>query len=123
MGETRSPLSSRLGTGFKAFQKEEGINGYHGYKWINNFKNSKKLLTVNVFRFEHLKDCSELNDFFDDLGLQVKDKRKTIIEAIEAEIVFNVRNETGKWCKFQHEIHFHNLGDVIKNVAYKIYEF
>jgi hypothetical protein len=121
VGETRSALSSRFSSGFRASLNEEGTNGYHGYKWINDHKSNKQIINVNVFIFNNLEKSTELNNFFENLNIKPKDSRKTIIEAIEAEIVFNVRTKTDKWCKFQHEIHFHNLGDKIKEIACEIY--
>lgn len=94
IGTTKSSLKSRLNSGLKA----DGKNGYHGYKW----KNEKKI-RIFVWNFAEL------------------DKYQT--ENIEAELAFNVRNKTGKWPKFQNEIHFNNsYEEKGKRIAEKMYE-
>lgn len=94
IGTTKSSLKSRLNSGLKA----NGKNGYHGYKW----KNEKKI-RIFVWNFTEL------------------DKYQT--ENIEAELAFNVRNKTGKWPKFQNEIHFNNsYEEKGKRIAKKMYE-
>ena len=92
MGYTSQSVSSRLYYGLRANGKN-GYHGYHGYKW-----KQQQELSLDVFVFQ---------DFFG------KDAKENImyyqfIEAIEAELVYLVRHKTGKWPKFQNEIHFHN---------------
>jgi len=88
IGYTSQSISSRLGSGLRA----SGINGYHGYKWKHNHKVGLLLFVFNPFS----KDD------------KVKKEEKSFIEAIEAELVFKVRTETGKWPLDQNEIHFNN---------------
>jgi len=88
IGYASQPIGARLNYGIKI----SGEKGYHGYKW----KHLDKLeLLVFVFNKE-----------FD--GIKDDDKYKTFVEAIEAELVYKVRNETGLWPKYQNEIHFNN---------------
>ncbi len=86
VGYASQSLITRFGQGFRA----AGKNGYHGYKW-------KKLeqVEVHVFVFPILADTS------------AKESR-LYFEAIEAELVFQIRTHTGKWPLYQNEIHFKN---------------
>lgn len=94
IGTTKSSLKSRLNSGLKA----NGKNGYHGYKWKN-----EKNIRLFVWNFSGL------------------DKYQT--ENIEAELAYNVRNKTGKWPKFQNEIHFNNsYEEKGKRIAENMYE-
>lgn len=79
VGTTKSSIRNRLRYGLTA----DGRNGYHGYKW-------KTLLKARLFVW-----C--FNDF---------DKEK--IENVEAELVYIIRKQTGKWPTKQNEIHFNN---------------
>lgn len=86
VGYASQSLITRLNQGFRA----AGKNGYHGYKW-------KKLekVEVHVFVFPILADTP------------TKETR-LYFEAIEAELVFQIRTFTGKWPLYQNEIHFNN---------------
>ncbi|WP_111710164.1 GIY-YIG nuclease family protein [Lutibacter citreus] len=104
VGYTGQSIGSRLNYGMRA----NGKNGYHGYKW------KKELDTVNlhVFVFESFVQDED----------QMK-KQMEFVEAIEAEIVFKVRDETGSWPKYQNEIHFNNQQpEKVKRIANEIYE-
>ena len=79
VGVTSLSMSSRLRSGYRA----KGEHGYHGYKWIG--KISRAELLVWCFTKSH----------------------RSRAEAIEGELVYLVRNRTGKWPKYQMEIHFH----------------
>ena len=90
VGYTGQSIGSRLNYGMRA----NGKNGYHGYKW----KKELDKVNLHVFVFEpFVKDEKETK------------KQKEFVEAIEAEIVFKVRNETGGWPKYQNEIHFNKF--------------
>lgn len=78
VGITSQSISSRLRVGFKA----EGEHGYHGYKWKDEIEQADLLIWA-----------------FD---------KGTNIESIEAELVYFIREKTGKWPKYQMEIHFHH---------------
>ncbi len=94
VGTTKTSIKNRLRYGLNA----DGKSGYHGYKW-------KALPTVKLYVW-----C------FDDL-----DKEK--IESIEAELVYLVRKETGKWPIYQNEIHFNNsfnpTGELLANQMFQ----
>ena len=78
VGLASTPMASRMYTGFHPREK----TGYHGYAW-------KGLGTIDVHVWP--------------TGLDRKAS-----ETIEAELVFLIRRETGRWPTFQTEIHFHN---------------
>ncbi len=90
VGYASQPIGTRLSQGIKA----KGLNGYHGYKWKQ--VNQLELL---VYVFDKKLEGSKHRD----------DKPYTLLgEAIEAELVYKVREETGRWPEFQNEIHFNN---------------
>ena len=93
VGLTSQGIRTRLRYGFKA----NGKHGYHGYQW-------KNLSEVDILVW-----CFPEEPF----------KR---IEAIEAELVYLVRNHTGQWPECQTEIHFHKVSGEEKNVAKSIYQ-
>jgi len=80
VGITSQSISSRLRTGFV----DDGHYGYHGYMWKDKLKRAELL----VWTFPE------------------KDSKYS--EAIEAELVYFTREQTGKWPKYQMEIHFHS---------------
>jgi hypothetical protein len=86
VGYASQSLFTRLSQGFRA----AGKNGYHGYKW-----KKQERVEVHVFIFPPLANTS------------AKDSR-LFFEAIEAELVFQIRTQTGKWPLYQNEIHFNN---------------
>lgn len=101
VGYASQSIKTRLGQGFRA----NGERGYHGYKW-------KKLKEVEliVFVFPILADFS------------TKESR-TYFEAIEAELVYQIRTQTGNWPTYQNEIHFNNGNRVvILEIAEEIFE-
>ena len=79
VGITSQSMSTRLRIGFKA----DGKTGYWGYKWKNELTNAE----LYIWSFPS--------------------KDKEYIEAIEGELVYYLREQTGKWPKHQMEIHFH----------------
>jgi len=90
IGVTSLSMSSRLRIGYRA----KGEQGYHGYKWIGK-----------ISRAELLVWCFTEDD-------------RSPIEAIEGELVYLVRNRTGKWPTYQMEIHFHpDASDKEKQIA------
>lgn len=91
IGYTSQSITTRLKGGLKA----DGKNGYHGYKW----KNVTDEMELLVFVFKNVLT-----------GIKEQDKELIMfIEAIEAELVYQVRSQTGNWPKFQNEIHFNNI--------------
>ena len=79
VGITRQDIRKRLRYGMSA----KGEHGYSGYKW------------------KHLKEVELLIWTFP--RSQSED-----VEAVEAELVYLIREKTGKWPQYQMEIHFHH---------------
>ena len=94
VGMTSQSMSSRLRIGYRA----DGEHGYHGYKWVGKITKAELL----VWCFTH-----------DD---------SAITEAIEGELVYLIRSQTGKWPIYQMEIHFHNASESERQVAESILE-
>lgn len=82
IGIASQNIRSRLRYGFQA----KGRGGYHGYKW---------------------KDLSEV----DILIWYFPREKMDCIEALEAELVYLFRKNTGEWPGYQTEIHFRNATD------------
>ena len=91
VGMTVQDIRKRLRQGFSA----KGEHGYHGYKW-------KDLDTVEVLVW-----C-------------FPGSNQDHVEAIEAELVYFIREKTGKWPKYQMEIHFHGASKSEMQVAKSI---
>jgi len=90
VGVTSQPMSSRLRIGFA----DTGHYGYHGYKWKDKLEHAELL----VWAFP--------------------DRGKDSVEAIEGELVYLLRHKTGRWPKYQMEIHFHpDASDKEKEIA------
>lgn len=90
VGYASQPMGTRLGQGIRA----GGLNGYHGYKW-------KQLDQLELIVYVFDKEIKG--------GKHLDDKPYTLLaEAVEAELVYKVRKETGNWPEFQNEIHFNN---------------
>lgn len=90
IGYASQSIGTRLGQGMRA----AGLNGYHGYKW-------KQVDELELFVFVFDQKLK---------GSKHKDDKPFInlAEAVEAELVYLVREKTGKWPEFQNEIHFNN---------------
>ena len=90
VGYASQSIGTRLGQGIRA----GGLNGYHGYKWKQQDE-----LELFVFVFDQdLKGAKHKED----------EPFVLLAEAVEAELVYKIREETGKWPEFQNEIHFNN---------------
>lgn len=89
VGITSQPISSRLRTGFI----DDGHYGYHGYKWKDKLKQAE----LFVWTFPN--------------------KEQGFVETIEGELVYLIRNQTGKWPKYQMEIHFHQASELQIQIA------
>lgn len=97
IGEANSSLKRRFKNGCDSYNlhiKGQTRGGYKGYKWLNPKNNPHRKLGVYVIIFDEEFDPKEKRPF---------------IEAIEGELVYEVRKKTGKWPKFQNEIHFSNF--------------
>ena len=96
VGMTEQAMSARLNSGLKA----TGERGYYGYQWKNKTKSE---ITLDVICWEGKGDL------------------KKSVEAIEAEIAYLCRKNTGMWPLSQTEIHFRPPTDKHKELAKKIY--
>lgn len=104
VGYASQSIGTRLGQGMRA----AGLKGNHGYKWKQVDE-----LELYVFVFDHhLKGSKHKEDqAFVYLG-----------EAVEAELVYLIRQKTGKWPEFQNEIHFNNSErEKAKEIASQLY--
>lgn len=97
VGIAQQPMASRLNYGFKA----NGKGGYHGYKW----KHLSHELTLNIWTASEKEKYVPLRE----------------MEAIEAEIAFLCRRESGQWPEFQNEIHFYQSTESHRSAAEKVY--
>jgi len=93
VGITSQSISSRLRTGVV----DNGHYGYHGYKWKDKLKKAELLIWI-------FPDKTKANN----------------VEAIEAELVYYIREKTGNWPKYQMEIHFHRASESEKQIAKSI---
>jgi len=107
VGYTSQPMARRLNYGTKA----NGKTGYYGYKWLRRLSEAK----LWVF-------CAEEEKTF--TGHSHQNKRLRLLgEAIEAELVLKIRQETNCWPKYQNEIHFNNYqSELSRAEACKIYK-
>ncbi len=110
VGMTKQSIGTRFRGSFYAYnnQKEnKKLNGYSGYKWIEDYMENKKKLDLYIFSLpEYNNEPENIKEF---------------IEAIEAEIVYKIRSsKKGQWPIYQHEIHFHNISEA-KLIAKNIY--
>lgn len=113
IGETNTSLKTRFQRGCTSFNylinNGKARSGYKGYKWLNKKENSQRILDVSVITFT-----------------QEYDNNREIIEAIEGELVYLIRNKLGYWPKFQNEIHFSNnskASELAINIFSKILNF
>lgn len=96
VGEAHTSIKERFRRSCTSFNyhirnnREVARGGYKGYKWLAP-KEPLNDLVVHVFVFDECYDTSR--DF---------------IEAIEGELVYLIRKNTGHWPEYQNEIHFHN---------------
>jgi len=99
IGKTTQSIGLRFGAAFKAsIEKRHG--GFKGYA----FKNHIQFAHLHVFTSDkwNLKDLDDA-------------------ELIEAEIAFHYRMTSGKWPRFQNEIHFGSHTKKHSNAAARMY--
>jgi len=104
VGKTKQKIGTRLQQGFSSYRKnKEGKREacYGGYKWIEGYINTDTPLKLFVF---------DLGKFFN----------QNHTEAIEAEIVFEIRKRFGRWHEYQNEIHFFNNQKDASSIAKEI---
>ncbi len=95
VGVTRQPMSNRLRFGFNA----KGKGGYYGYAWRH------KHVRVSLYVWAGPEDADS-----------------SVLETIEAEVVFLVRHTTGAWPDCQTEIHFHKASKEHKQEAAAVWK-
>lgn len=100
-------LTRRLRSGFASYRfavkNGKGKNGYRGYKWAELLEsNSSKKLTICTCVVPPING-------------------QITAEAVEAELVYLIRQVTGLWPLFQNEIHFSNNKEAA-TVAMKIWD-
>ena len=106
IGKTKQKIGAKFRQGFKSYINAlngKRVSGYGGYKWIKEYISTSKELKLFVF----------------DLGLSCSDNNA---EAIEAEIVFQIRKNQQRWPEYQNEIHFNNDFANATDVANEIIE-
>lgn len=101
IGYTSQSISSRFNGGLRA----KGENGYYGYQWKKYNR-----LDLTVFCFPPFSKVEE-----------EREKEEKFAQAVEAELVFLVRESTGKWPECQNEIHFFNVAKA-STMAEHIYQ-
>ena len=94
IGVTKQSIRNRLRYGFTA----QGEHGYYGYEWRCHMVHA----TLDIW---HQEDSSH------DL---------TEVEAVEAEVVFLIRKQTGQWPQYQTEIHFRPTRQTHRQAAQKV---
>jgi len=105
VGKTKQKIGTKFLQGFRSHNKDlkgERQAGYGGYKWIIPYKNTNDILQLYVF---------DLGAFSDNHT-----------EAIEAEIVFEIRKNSNQWPLWQNEIHFYNDFEDAKDAAQAIFK-
>lgn len=113
VGEAASNLKVRLQRGFNAYRyykrNNKKYNGYGGYKWIELFDEKK---------YSQKIECLELIAInFDDSYTNYRN----YVQAIEGELVYFIRENTGSWPLCQNEIHFNNEYEFAKEIAKEIF--
>ena len=98
VGISRQSVAARLRGGLSA----AGKNRYLGYKW----KGERQELDFHVFTIKQKGKLVGLTD----------------MEAIEAEVVFLFRLNTGQWPASQNEIHFQLSNVVHRKIACEIFK-
>jgi hypothetical protein len=81
-----------------------GMNRKYSYKWIHH-QPIYFQLEAQFFTFGNVLDFPAVQSYLPNASLN--EQIMTFIETIEAEIVYAIREKTGKWPKYQNEIHFH----------------
>ena len=100
VGYAGQPIAARLRYGLKP----KSAKGYGGYKWKNENE-----VSITIFTFSS-----------SDTTLTYAEQR-LFVEAVEAEVVYGIRNRTGHWPEYQNEIHFNNHNtDEVRICAEKI---
>lgn len=111
VGEAKAELNTRFERGFSSYRyfKRYGKarGGYKGYKWIKLIdplegKNYKLEVWAILFSSNY--------------------QEREQIEAIEGELVYHIRSLTGRWPRYQNEIHFNNEWPEAPVLAIRIFQ-
>ncbi len=98
VGETNTSMKTRFqrsSTSYNFFKINKVTRGgYKGYKWLDPENNSIRKLILHVVIFNSDYDSKE---------------KRSEIEAIEGELVYEIKNKTSSWPTWQNEIHFSNV--------------
>ena len=110
VGKATRPILERLG---------EGIRGENKYLWSHFLKKT----TLDLWVAEFVDN--DFNSMADDPSMKLaegnKEKQEDIIlETIEAEVAYFVRQAFGHWPKYQIEIHFHQSSKEYQELAKSI---
>jgi hypothetical protein len=87
VGYAGQPIAARLRYGLNP----KNAKGYAGYKWKNEDE-----VSITIFTFSSSEAALAYTD------------QRLFVEAVEAEVVYGIRNRTGRWPEYQNEIHFNN---------------
>lgn len=104
IGFTFQSIAKRLNSGLNAKENNRAI----GYKW----KHIQEELELNVFVFQNL------------FGKGTEENKFVCqhFEALKAELVYLIHNETGQWPRFQNDLQIHyEQARTAKEKALKIY--
>lgn len=106
VGYSSQSIGARLNNGLKA---PGTFKDYKGYKW----KEYVNQILLHVFVF---------GDVLKEMKSEEAKAKISFVEAIEAEIAYRIRTETGKWPLYQNEIHFNNVDlENTSRIAAEIY--
>ena len=116
VGRTKDPILERLGSGLRP-----SPNSY-GYLWRHYLKEA----TIDIWILT--LDKQDISEMEEDPSMKRAKKdnseeariEEIIIETLEAEVVFLIRQRAGKWPKYQSEIHFHQSQKMHKRIAAEI---
>lgn len=97
VGEAHTSIKKRFQRGFTSYRYAlrndgKGRNGYAGYKWIKPGMELRASTTAKVHVITFLDETIH----------------REFVEAIEGELAFHIRKETGDWPRYQNEIHFYS---------------
>lgn len=87
VGYAGQPIAARLRYGLNP----KSAKGYAGYKWKHEDE-----VSITIFTFSSAETTLPYTD------------QRLFVEAVEAEVVYGIRNRTGRWPEYQNEIHFNN---------------
>lgn len=81
---------------------QSGMNRKYNYKWVAS---SYTELEAHFFTYGNITNYPIVQSYM--AGKSKEEQIMAFIEAIEAEIVYAIRSKTGRWPRYQNEIHFH----------------